>query len=165
MAHIYSRFSTEEKNHFCQWRYEKKGRYFFENGWLVCRMEFNWSSGIKEQQRAARPYQSSFTVTVRHLSVSKAQLAAQLCHVGQNSIGKIFECDAFPSDLFDESHSELVVRGIVIKALSCQYDPKGWLTRTVSIQKGLFLIPNAVWDIFRLNISSGMFFNRNQMHC
>lgn len=85
--------------------------------------------------------------------------------MGQNSIGKIFECDASRSYLFDESHSELAARGTIIKALSCQYDPKGWIASTVSIQKGLFLIPSAVWDVFGLDISSGLLFNRNQMHC
>lgn len=78
--------------------------------------------------------------------------------MGQNSIGEIFECDASRSYLSDESHSELAARGSIIKALSCQYDPKGWRARTVSIQKGLFLIPSAVWDVFGLNISSGWAF-------
>lgn len=58
--------------------------------------------------------------------------------MGQNSIGKIFECDAFPSDLSDESHSELEVRGSVIKALSCQYDPKGWFNSHCFYTKGTF---------------------------
>lgn len=62
------------------------------------------------------------------------------------------------SYLSDASQSESTARGSIIKALSCQYDPEGWCAHTVSIQKGLFLIPSecAVWDVFGLNISSGM---------
>lgn len=136
----------------------REGKIFLKMA--VCRMEFSGHRGIA----TARPYQSSFTVTVRHLSVSIAQLAAELCHVGQNSIGKIFECEAPPPFPFYQSHSNRAARGSIIKALSCQYDSKGWLTQC-SYTKGTFLIPNAVWDIFCLHISSGITSNRNQMQC
>lgn len=83
MPHIYSRFCTERKNHLCQWNYERREDIFSKMAGV--------SHGIQPGHRgiaAARPYQSSFTVTLRHLSVSRAQLAVELCHVGQNSIGK-----------------------------------------------------------------------------
>lgn len=87
MPHIYSRFCTEKKI-ICVSGNMREGKIFLKMA--VCRMEFSRHRGIA----AARPYQSSFTVTVRHLSVSMAQLAAELCHVGQNSIGEIPDCDA-----------------------------------------------------------------------
>lgn len=69
MSHIYSRFASI-KNITAAWKYKRK-QNIFENGSGVCRMEFAGHRGIA----SARPYQSSFPVTVRHLSVSLAQLA------------------------------------------------------------------------------------------
>lgn len=67
MPHIYSRFAN--KKYYRRLEIQEKTKYFRK--WLVCRMEFAGHRGIA----SARPYQSSFPVTVRHLSVSLAQLA------------------------------------------------------------------------------------------
>lgn len=158
MPHIYSRFCKREKI-ICVSGNMREGKIFLKMAGV--------SHGIQPEHRGiatARPYQSSFTVTVHHLSVSKAQLAAELCHVGQNSIGWIFECETAQSPRQGAAHSDVAARGSIIKALSCQYDTIGWFVHSAFVQKGLFLILNAVWVAFCLHISSGIPFNRNQMH-
>lgn len=61
--------------------------------------------------------------------------------MGQNSIGSDLERDTIapPKVTYDHNLNDREGRSI-IKALSCQYDIRrgGWLTHSVSIQKGLF---------------------------
>lgn len=111
----------------------------------------------------AQPYQSSFPVTVRHLSVSLAQLAGSVsCGTKQPwfYVSRTVPMPVYNSILRDKRIYQLIHRlratrreRSIITALSCQYDiRRGGSLIVFPIQKGrfpLFFFCNtaAVWDI------------------
>lgn len=169
MRRIYSRLHKEKKNSRVSGNIQESEENIFENGWCVARNSTSIERGIA----TARPYQSSFSVTVRHLSVSLAQLAGPVsCGTKQHR----FEPGLCP---YPPKHAPFERRAKVVSpsngprrekyhyaAVMSIWYPKGWLTHSVSIQKGLFLIPTAVWirSVCILARGSRAPADRNQTH-
>lgn len=130
-------------------RRSAEGKIFLKMA--VCRAEFSGHRGIAP----ARPYHSSFPVTVRHLSVSLAQLAGLVsCGTKQHRRNPwMWGCVRVKGGLqspSDGRRGEVSLRHCHVNMIS-----EG-VAHSVSIQKGgFFLIPTAVWDT-RLHISSGI---------
>lgn len=134
----------------------------------MCRTEFSRHRGIA----TAQPYQSSFSVTVRHLSVSLAQLAGPVsCGTKQHrwNLRMCFHRRGFVSELEWKHHrspSNVVAKGEVsLRRCHVNMIFEGVAHSQCFYTIGTFLIPAVVWDIFCLHISSGNAFNRNQMLC